>query len=104
MNSTKPLAVIAPRLTPRELAVSACIGRRLTTKRIAAELDISESRVYALLAAVALKVGVPEGEDDRQCVGDWWRQRVGQEDTASPVVGFLLVDRPPHCLHHSGNQ
>lgn len=63
-------------LTERELAVAALCGRRLIVKRIAAELSppISERRVLAIIAAVAIKIGVPDGQDDRLCVGDWWRE------------------------------
>ena len=84
MTDPPRLEHIAPKLTPREIAVASYVGRRIITKRIATELGISESRVYALLASVALKIGVPDGEDDRQFVGDWWRSHliVLEEDAA----------------------
>lgn len=55
--------------------MAALIGKRWIPKRIACELKISTTRVYALMTAIAIKIQVPEGEDDQQCIGDWWRQQ-----------------------------
>lgn len=59
-------------LTARELAVAKGCGHRWTVKKIATELGISERRVRVLITAVAVKIHVPDGCDDRLCVGDWW--------------------------------
>lgn len=63
-------------LTTRELAAAAGCGRRWHVKKIAAEMGVSDKRVYALITAIAVKIGVPEGCDDRLCVGDWWLANV----------------------------
>ena len=60
---------------PREIAVAALIGKRWIPKRIAYEMGITPGRVYALMTAVAQKIGVPDGEDDQQVIGDWWREQ-----------------------------
>lgn len=71
--------------TERELAVAALVGKQWTVKRIAAEFQISGSRVYALITAVAKKIDVPEGENDFACVAAWWR-------TIAPISLEATID------------
>jgi len=60
-------------LTPRELAVAALVARRHKTSHIAAELGISPRRVYALITAIALKLGCECGvTEERETIRDWW--------------------------------
>lgn len=62
-------------LTPREIAVAALLGQHYTVKRIAAELRISDRRVQILITAVAYKVGVEPGCDDKLTIAAWWREQ-----------------------------
>lgn len=60
-------------LTPRELAVAALVARRHKTSHIATELHISPRRVYAIITAVAVKLGCEcSVDEEREVIRDWW--------------------------------
>lgn len=62
-------------LTPRELAVASLLGRRYTVKRIAVALGITDRRVQVLITAVAFKIGVEPGCDDKLSIAAWWHHQ-----------------------------
>lgn len=66
-------------LTPRERTVCELVAQRWTTKRIARALGISTRTVQIHVSAVAFKIHVPAGEDDRQAVADWWRMHANDD-------------------------
>jgi DNA-binding CsgD family transcriptional regulator len=62
-------------LTVREREVAALIAASRTTKQIAGYLEIDESRVRHLIAAIATKIDVDTTGDVRVAIALWWCER-----------------------------
>jgi DNA-binding NarL/FixJ family response regulator len=61
-------------LTDRQREVAALVAQGRTSKRIAFHLGISVTRVNIHIAAIAFRVGCPEGDDERVWIALWWRK------------------------------
>lgn len=61
--------------TAREREVAALIAASRTTKQIAAYLQLDESRVRHLIAALAVKIDADTTGDVRVAIALWWHER-----------------------------
>lgn len=63
-------------LTDRERTAACLVASGLTTKQIAAAMQISEQRVRILVSAVAYKIGADASRDERVQVALWWAEHL----------------------------
>lgn len=69
-------------LTARQQQVAALVARSWTTKRIAAELHISERRVRVIVSSLAYHIGADASLDERVQVALWWYEQTTMTDAA----------------------
>lgn len=77
MANPRPIcAVTTPSdLTDRQREVAALVAQGRTTKRIAATLSISVTRVNVIISSIAYRIGCLPGDDERVVVALWWERK-----------------------------